>query len=338
MTKVAIMGFGRIGRDFLRAWALKEEKEFEITHIAVRNCETTVAQRAHLFKYDSIYRKYPGKCELEGNILNVDGHKIEFIESKTPAEMEWGKLGVDIVVDSSGAFTSREKAQGNIEAGAKKVILTSPGKNEDVTIVMGVNCDLYDPKEHNIISNASCTTNCLAPVAKVILDKFGIKRGLMTTVHAYTNDQMIHDAIHKKDMRRARMGAENIIPTTTGAAKAVGKVIPELNGIMTGIAIRVPVPTGSLVDATFEIEKEATVEEINNAIKEASETTMKGILDYQEEDLVSSDIIQDPHSSIFDAKLTHVMGNMVKVISWYDNEWGYTLRVLDLTEMVAKSL
>ena len=251
---------------------------------------------------------------------------------------DWKELGVDIVIDSSGAFKDEEKARGHLESGAKKVVLTSPGKGDMLTVVMGVNDDKYDPTVHDIVSNASCTTNCLAPVTKVILENFGIKKGLMSTVHAYTNDQNIHDGVHKKDMRRARMGAENIIPTSTGAAKAVGKVIPEVDGILTGFALRVPVPTGSLVDVTFELEKDASVEEINAAIKKASENELKGILEYSEDELVSSDIIGNTHSSIFDSLLTTVNGKMVKLISWYDNEWGYTERVIDLTEKIAKSL
>lgn len=337
MTKVAIMGFGRIGRDVLRGWALRDEKSFEITHIADLKAVENAEKLAHLFKFDSIYRKFPGTCEIEGSTLTVNGKKVEFIDGKMPEEMNWKELGVDIVIDSTGAFTAREKAEGHLKAGAKKVIITAPAKGEDITIVMGVNHDKYDSEKHNIISNASCTTNCLAPVTKVILDNFGIKRGLMTTVHSYTNDQRIHDAVHK-DMRRARMGAENIIPTTTGAAQAVAKVIPEVEGILTGMAMRVPTPTVSVVDVTFELEREATVEEINKAVKEAAEGKMKGILDYQEEDLVSSDLIQDNHSSIFDAKLTLVKDKIVKLISWYDNEWGYSQRVIDLTDMVSKAL
>ncbi|WP_071025897.1 type I glyceraldehyde-3-phosphate dehydrogenase [Peptoniphilus raoultii] len=337
MKKVAIMGFGRIGRDALRIWALRKEKDFEITHVAVRNLEKTMKDRIHLFKYDTIYRRYPGDLELTNDGMILDGHKITFIEAKSPKDMDWKKYGIDIVIDSSGAFKDREDAEGHIKAGAQKLVLTSPAKGEDITIVMGVNDNLYDAKKHNIISNASCTTNCLAPVTKVMLENFGIVKGLMTTVHAYTNDQKVHDAPHK-DMRRARMAAENIIPTTTGAAKAVGKVIPEVNGILTGFAIRVPVPTGSLVDVTFELEKEASLEEINAVMKKASEYELKGILAYTDEEIVSSDIIGDSHSSIFDSSLTLVKGNMVKLISWYDNEWGYTSRVIDLVDKVSKSL
>lgn len=336
-VKVAINGFGRIGRDVLRGWALQENPAYEIVCITGRNASEIIDKHMHLFKYDTIYRRYPGTVELVEGGFKVDGRMIHVIDGKTPKEMPWKEMGVDIVIEASGKFKDRESCQGHIEAGAKKVIITAPGKNEDLSLVVGVNDNLYDPAIHNIISNASCTTNCLAPLTKVILENFGIKRGLMTTVHAYTNDQKIHD-YHHKDMRRARAAAENIIPTTTGAAKAVGKVIPEVEGKLTGMAMRVPVITGSIVDATFEIEKDATKEEINAAVKEASETYLKGILEYSEEDLVSSDIIGNPHSSIFDSKLTMVNDRLIKVVSWYDNEWGYSQRVLDLTEKVAKSL
>lgn len=336
--KVAIMGFGRIGRDALRIWALRDDTDFDITHVAVRNLEKTLKERMHLFKFDSIYRQFPGELEFVEDGMIVNGKKVTFVESKTPDKMDWKSLGIDIVIDSSGAFKNRDQAIGHIESGAKKVVLTSPGKGDDLTVVVGVNDDKYDKDNHDIISNASCTTNCLAPITKVMLENFGIKKGLMSTVHAYTNDQNMHDGVHKKDMRRARMGAENIIPTSTGAAKAVGKVIPEVDGILTGFALRVPVPTGSLVDVTFELEKEASVEEINAAMKKASENELKGILEYSEDELVSTDIIGNRHSSIFDSKLTTVNGNMVKLISWYDNEWGYTERVIDLTEKIAKSL
>lgn len=332
------MGFGRIGRDALRIWALREDCNFEVTHVAVRNLEKTLKERTHLFKFDSIYRRFPGEIEFIDDGMIINGKKVTFVESKTPDQMNWKELGVDIVIDSSGAFKDEDKARGHLASGAKKVVLTSPGKGDMLTVVMGVNDDKYDPAVHDIISNASCTTNCLAPVTKVILENFGIKKGLMSTVHAYTNDQNIHDGVHKKDMRRARMGAENIIPTSTGAAKAVGKVIPEVEGILTGFALRVPVPTGSLVDVTFELEKEATVEEINAAMKKAAENELKGVLEYSEDELVSSDIIGNTHSSIFDSLLTTVNGKMVKLISWYDNEWGYTERVIDLTEKIAESL
>lgn len=336
-VNVAIMGFGRIGRDVLRGWALRDEKSFNITHIADLKASEKIKEHAHLFKYDSVYRKFPGEVEVVEDGFLVNGNKVTVIDGKLPSEMNWGELGVDIVIESTGAFTEYAKAHGHIEAGAKKVIISAPAKGEVKTIVMGVNDAEYDSAVHDVISNASCTTNCLAPVTKVILENFGIERGIMTTVHAYTNDQKIHDALHK-DMRRARAGAENIIPTTTGAAQAVAKVIPEVEGILTGMAMRVPVPTGSVVDVTFEISKEATVEEINAAIKKASENELKGVLAYTEEDIVSSDIVGDPHSSIFDAQLTIVKDRLVKLVSWYDNEWGYSQRVVDLTDKVSKGL
>ncbi|WP_455256629.1 type I glyceraldehyde-3-phosphate dehydrogenase [Peptoniphilus asaccharolyticus] len=336
-VNVAIMGFGRIGRDVLRGWALRDEKSFNITHIADLKASEKIKEHAHLFKYDSVYRRFPGEVEVVEDGFLVNGHKVTVIDGKMPSEMNWGELGVDIVIESTGAFTEYEKAHGHIEAGAKKVIISAPAKGEVKTIVMGVNDAEYDSAVHDVISNASCTTNCLAPVTKVILENFGIERGIMTTVHAYTNDQKIHDALHK-DMRRARAGAENIIPTTTGAARAVAKVIPEVEGILTGMAMRVPVPTGSVVDVTFEISKEATAEEINAAIKKASENELKGVLAYTEEDIVSSDIVGDPHSSIFDAQLTIVKDKLVKLVSWYDNEWGYSQRVVDLTDKVSKGL
>ncbi|MDO5040621.1 MAG: type I glyceraldehyde-3-phosphate dehydrogenase [Peptoniphilus sp.] len=334
-VNVAIMGFGRIGRDCLRAWALDENPGFEITHVCSRNLTQKIEPFAHLFKYDTIYRKFPGEVKAIEDGFLINGKKIKAIDTLAPEDMNYDKLGIDIVIDSTGAFREREAALGHIRGGAKKVIVTAPVKGEDITIVMGVNEEEYDHEKHQIISNASCTTNCLAPVTKVILDNFGIERGLMTTVHAYTNDQKVHDAFHK-DLRRARMAAENIIPTTTGAAKAVGKVIPEVDGILTGMAMRVPVPTGSLVDVTYEISKDATAEEINKAIKEAAEGPMKSILEYSEEDLVSTDIIGNDHSAIFDSKLTTVMDRLVKCIAWYDNEWGYSKRVLDLTKFVAQ--
>lgn len=336
-VNVAIMGFGRIGRDVLRGWALRDEKSFNITHIADLKASEKIKEHAHLFKYDSVYRKFPGEVEVVEDGFLVNGNKVTVIDGKLPSEMNWGELGVDIVIESTGAFTEYAKAHGHIEAGAKKVIISAPAKGDVKTIVMGVNDSEYDSAVHDVISNASCTTNCLAPVTKVILENFGIERGIMTTVHAYTNDQKIHDALHK-DMRRARAGAENIIPTTTGAAQAVAKVIPEVEGILTGMAMRVPVPTGSVVDVTFEISKEATVEEINAAIKKASENELRGVLAYTEEDIVSSDIVGDPHSSIFDSQLTIVKDRLVKLVSWYDNEWGYSQRVVDLTDKVSKGL
>ena len=337
-VKVGIMGFGRIGRDFLRSWALTDNPGFEVTHVTVRRKDETLKERVHLFKYDTIYRKFPGKVEIVDDGFIIDGKKITVLESKQPEEMDWKAHGVDIVIESTGAFRDKEKVMGHIKAGAKKVIITAPGKGVDNTIVMGVNDNTYDKEKDQILSSASCTTNCLAPLTKVILDNFGIERGLMTTIHAYTNDQNIHDSVHKKDLRRARAAAENIVPTTTGAAKAVGQVIPEVDGILTGMAVRVPVPTGSLVDVTYEVSKDVTKEEINEAVKKASENQLKGILEYTEDEIVSSDIIQDEYSCIFDSKLTLVKDRLVKCIAWYDNEWGYTQRVIDLRKLVAEKL
>lgn len=329
--KVGLSGFGRIGRDFLRAYAENNVNDFELVAI---NASGNLEDLAHLFKYDTMYGRFNGSIEVveDGFILN--GKKIKVVGHRDPAEIPWTELGVDLVVDSTGAFRDREGLSKHIQAGAKKVIVTAPAKGEDITIVIGVNDDKYDPENHHIISNASCTTNCLAPVAKVILEKFGINKGLMTTVHAYTNDQQILDKRHK-DLRRARAAAANIVPTTTGAAKAVALVLPELKGKLNGFSVRVPVPTVSLVDVVFEVEKETTVEEVNKALKEASEGPLKGILGFSEEPLVSSDYIGDPRSSIVDGLSTMVIGNMVKIVAWYDNEWGYSERVLDLVKLVA---
>ncbi|MDO5714618.1 MAG: type I glyceraldehyde-3-phosphate dehydrogenase [Tissierellia bacterium] len=334
--KLAVNGFGRIGRDVVRGIMLREQNDFELVGI---NASGDWNVMAHLFKYDSIYRKYPGTVEVYEEGLLIDGKKIKITDQRNPEEIPWKENGVDIVIDSTGAFRDREGVEKHFKAGAKKVILTAPGKGEDITIVMGVNDDKYDPKNHHFISNASCTTNCLAPITKVILDNFGIERGLMTTVHAYTNDQNIHDAKHKKgDLRRARAAAESIIPTSTGAAKAVGLVIPEVQGKLTGYALRVPVPTGSVVDVTYEVSKDVTEEEIHAAMKKAAEGPMKGILAYLDEPLVSADIIGDNHSSLYDEEYTLVQGRLVKVLSWYDNEWGYSQRVIDLANLVAKNM
>ncbi|MCD1147402.1 type I glyceraldehyde-3-phosphate dehydrogenase [Peptoniphilus sp. KCTC 25270] len=333
--RVGVNGFGRIGRDVVRGILLREDLPFELVSI---NASGDWNMMAHLFKYDTIYRQYPGDIKVVEKGFEIDGNEIVITDQRDAEQIPWEELGVDIVIDTTGAFTKREGAEKHLKAGAKKVVITSPATDEDITIVMGVNDKDYDPENHNIISNASCTTNCLAPVAKVVMDNFGIERGLMTTVHAYTNDQNIHDAKHKKDYRRARAGAENIIPTSTGAAKAVALVLPELKGKLTGYALRVPVPTGSVVDVTFELSKDATVEEINAAMKEAAEGPMKGVLSYTEDPIVSSDIIADNHSSIFDSKLTLVQDRMVKLVSWYDNEWGYSQRVVDLTALVASKM
>ncbi|QQY80275.1 glyceraldehyde-3-phosphate dehydrogenase (NAD+) [Keratinibaculum paraultunense] len=329
--KVGLSGFGRIGRDFLRIYFENDVDDFEIVAL---NASGDLNTLAHLFKYDSLYGKFNGTIEVVEDGFIINGKKIKRVDHRNPSEIPWKDLGVELVIDSTGAFRDREGLSKHIEAGAKKVIVTAPAKNEDITIVMGVNEDKYDPEKHNIISNASCTTNCLAPVAKVVLDNFGIKKGLMTTVHAYTNDQQILDKRHK-DLRRARAAALSIIPTTTGAAKAVALVIPELKGKLNGFAMRVPTPTVSVVDVVFEVEKATTAEEINNAFKAASEGSLKGILCYSEEPLVSVDYKGDPRSSIVDGLSTMVIDNMVKVVSWYDNEWGYSHRVVDLAAMVA---
>jgi glyceraldehyde 3-phosphate dehydrogenase len=329
--KVGLSGFGRIGRDVLRIYAEKNANDFEIVAL---NASGDLNTLAHLFKYDSLYGRFNGTIEVVEDGFIINGKKIKVVAHRDPAEIPWKELGVDLVIDSTGAFRDREGLSKHISAGAKKVILTAPAKQEDITIVMGVNDDKYDPEKHNIISNASCTTNCLAPVAKVILDNFGIKKGLMTTVHAYTNDQQILDKRHK-DLRRARAAGESIIPTTTGAAKAVALVIPELKGKLNGFAMRVPTPTVSVVDVVFEVEKPTTAEEVNRALKEASEGSMKGILGYSEEPLVSIDYRGDERSSIVDGLTTMAIDNMVKVVSWYDNEWGYSERVVDLASMVA---
>ena len=334
--KVGVMGFGRMGRDVVRGIFSRDDVDFELVNI---NASGDLEVLAHLFKYDTVYGKFNGTVEVVEDGFLINGKKILVTDERDPAKIPWKEMGVDIVIDSTGAFAEKEKAMMHIKSGAKKVVLTSPGKDEDITIVMGVNDELYDNDKHTIISNASCTTNCLAPIAKVVLEKFGIVKGLMTTVHAYTNDQNIVDNKHRKgDLRRARAAAENIIPTSTGAAKAVGKVIPELNGKLTGFAMRVPVPTGSIVDVTFELPKEYSKEKINQAIKEAAEGPMKGILEYCEDPIVSSDIIGNNAASIFDSLLTIVNGNMVKLVSWYDNEWGYAQRVIDVAEKVAREL
>lgn len=329
--KVGLSGFGRIGRDVLRAYAENGVDEFEIVAI---NASGSLEDLAHLFKYDTMYGKFNGTLEVAEDGFIINGKKIKVVGHRDPAEIPWKDLGVELVIDSTGAFRDRAGLSKHIEAGAKKVIITAPAKDEDITIVLGVNEDKYDPANHHIISNASCTTNCLAPVAKVILEKFGIKKGLMTTIHAYTNDQQILDKRHK-DLRRARTAAQNIVPTTTGAAKAVALVLPELKGKLNGFSVRVPVPTVSMVDVVFEVEKPATAEEINKALKEASEGELKGILGYSDEPLVSSDYIADSRSSIVDGLSTMVIDNMVKVIAWYDNEWGYSERVVDLAKLVA---
>jgi glyceraldehyde 3-phosphate dehydrogenase len=341
--KVGLSGFGRIGRLVMRIYFEGNHTEdFDLValnedfDLVALNASGDLNTLAHLFKYDSLYGKFNGTVEVAEDGLIINGKKIKVVAHRDPAEIPWKDLGVDVVIDATGAFRDREGLMKHINAGAKKVILTAPGKNEDITIVMGVNEKDYEPDKHHIISNASCTTNCLAPVAKVLHENFGIKKGMMTTVHSYTNDQQILDKRHK-DLRRARAAAESIIPTTTGAAKAVALVLPELKGKINGFAMRVPTPTVSIVDFVCEVEKETTAEEVNRVLKEASENELKGILGYSEEPLVSMDYKGDSRSSIVDGLLTMVMGNMVKVVAWYDNEWGYSCRVIDLVKMVANS-
>ncbi len=330
--KVAINGFGRIGRNVLRDALERNVNEIEI--VAVNN-PGKIENLVHLFKYDSCFGKFDGTVEVDGEYMILNGKRIKFFGEKDPEKLPWRDLGIDLVIESTGIFRDKESASKHLTAGAKKVVITAPAKNEDITIVMGVNEDAYDAKNHHIISNASCTTNCLAPFAKIIMDEFGIKRGLITTVHSYTNDQNILDANHK-DLRRARAGAMSIIPTTTGAAKAAALVIPELKGKLNGMAMRVPTPTVSVVDAVFEIEKEATAEDINKTFEAYANGKLKGILGYSEEPLVSVDYKKDPRSSIIDGLSTMTIGNMVKILSWYDNEWGYSVRVVDLAVFIAQ--
>ncbi|ADL69503.1 MULTISPECIES: type I glyceraldehyde-3-phosphate dehydrogenase [Thermoanaerobacterium] len=333
-VKVGINGFGRIGRNFFRA-ALKKNVDLDIVAF---NDLTDAKTLAHLLKYDSTFGQFEGEVVAKEDSLVVNGKEIKILKETDPAKLPWKDLGVDIVIESTGRFTNKEDAVKHIQAGAKKVIISAPAKNEDITIVMGVNEDKYDPNAHHVISNASCTTNCLAPFAKVLHNKFGIKRGLMTTVHSYTNDQRILDLPHK-DLRRARSAAMSIIPTTTGAAKAVALVLPELKGKLNGFAMRVPTPDVSVVDLVAELEKNVTVEEVNAVLKEAAENELKGILGYTDEPLVSMDFKGDSRSSIVDGLSTMVMeGNLVKVVSWYDNEWGYSNRVVDLAKYVADRL
>ena len=330
-TKVGINGFGRIGRLVFRAMA--KDPELEIVAINDLGDKATMA---HLLKYDSVHGRAFDQVTVTEDGFDADGIKVKVLAEREPANLPWGELGVDVVVESTGLFTDANKAKAHIEAGAKKVIISAPAKNEDITIVMGVNDDQYDKEKHNIISNASCTTNCLAPFAKVLLENFGIKRGFMNTIHAYTNDQKILDLPHK-DLRRARAAAMSMIPTTTGAARAVALVLPELKGKLDGFATRVPTPDGSMVDLTVELEKDVTVDEINAAMKAAAEGPLAGILEYTEDPIVSIDIVGNTHSSIFDSKLTMCIGgegNFVKCISWYDNEWGYSNRVKDLAKIL----
>ena len=321
-TRVGINGFGRIGRNFFRA-ALEQGADIEIVAV---NDLTDTKTLAHLFKYDSILGRFGGEVSYDESSIVVNGKAVKVLAQRNPADLPWGELGVDVVVESTGFFTDGEKAKAHLEAGAKKVVISAPAKNVDGTFVMGVNEGDYDGETMNIVSNASCTTNCLAPLAKVLHANFGIVRGIMTTIHSYTGDQRVLDAPHS-DLRRARAAALNMIPTKTGAAQAVALVLPELKGKFDGLAVRVPTPTGSLTDLTFQAEKEVSVEAVNAAVKAAAEGELKGILEYTEDPIVSTDIVGDPHSSIFDAGETKVIGDLVKVLSWYDNEWGYSNRL-----------
>ena len=333
-VKVGINGFGRIGRNYFRA-LVSQGADLEVVAV---NDLTDNKTLAHLLKYDSILGRFPGEVSYDAESITVDGKKIMAYAERDPNALPWGDLGVDIVIESTGFFTDATKAVAHINAGAKKVLISAPAKNEDITIVMGVNDDLYDSAAHNIISNASCTTNCLAPMAKALNDGLGIVKGLMTTIHAYTQDQNLQDGPHS-DLRRSRAAALNMVPTTTGAAKAVALVLPELKGKLDGYAMRVPTPTGSATDLTFEASRETTVEEVNALVKAAAESgPMKGFLVYTDDPIVSKDIETDPASCVFDAGLTKVIGNQVKVVGWYDNEWGYSNRLVDLTELVASKL
>ncbi|UZX14921.1 type I glyceraldehyde-3-phosphate dehydrogenase [Thermus sp. PS18] len=327
--KVGINGFGRIGRQVFR---ILHGRGVEVVLI---NDLTDNRTLAHLLKYDSIYHRFPGEVGYDDENIYVDGKAIRATAIKDPKELPWGSLGVDVVIESTGVFTDADKARAHLEAGAKKVIITAPAKGEDITIVMGVNHEQYDPARHHIISNASCTTNSLAPVMKVLEEAFGVEKALMTTVHSYTNDQRVLDLPHK-DLRRARAAAINIIPTTTGAAKATALVLPSLKGRFDGSALRVPTATGSISDITALLKREVTAEEVNAALKAAAGGPLKGILAYTEDEIVLQDIVMDPHSSIVDGKLTKALGNLVKVFAWYDNEWGYSNRVADLVGLVLK--
>lgn len=331
--RVGINGFGRIGRQSLKAMLERHPHDLEVVAI---NDLTDTKTNAHLLKYDSTYGRFPGEVEATAENLIVNGHKIKVLAQRDPAQIPWGDLGVQLVIESTGFFTDAEKAAAHLKGGAKKVIISAPAKGEDITIVLGVNDNAYDPARHNIISNASCTTNCLAPTAKVLNDAFGIERGLMNTIHSYTNDQRILDQVHS-DLRRARTAGANIIPTTTGAAKALSLVIPELKGRFDGMSLRVPTVTVSVVDFVADVRKETTKEAVNQAFKDAAAGPLKGILAYNDEPLVSSDFRGDAHSAIVDGLTTMVLGNnMVKVVAWYDNEWGYSSRVADLADFIGK--
>jgi len=323
-VRVGINGFGRIGRNVFRAAAGNDDVE-----IVAVNDITDTSTLAYLLQYDSVFGRYPGEVVADGDAIVVDGRRVKVFAERDPGALPWGELGVDVVVESTGLFTERDRAAAHLDGGAKKVIISAPAKGPDITVVLGVNDDQYDPAVHHVVSNASCTTNCLAPVAKVLDESFGLVQGFMTTCHAYTNDQRILDLPHS-DLRRARAAALSIIPTSTGAARAIGEVLPHLKGKLDGFALRVPVPDGSIVDLTAEVGRETTVEEVNAAMKAAAEGPLKGILGYTDAPIVSRDVIGDSHSSLFDSGLTMVRGTTVKVVSWYDNEWGYSCRVVQL--------
>jgi glyceraldehyde 3-phosphate dehydrogenase len=332
-VRVGINGFGRIGRNVFRAMRMRDTG----AEIVAVNDITDTQTLAHLLDYDSVFGRYPGHVHAHDDHLHVDDTEVRVLAERDPAKLPWKDLGVDVVIESTGLFTARDQAAAHLEAGAQKVIISAPAKNPDITVCIGVNDDEYDPERHDVISNASCTTNCLAPLAKVLMDEFGIVRGYMTTCHSYTNDQRILDLPHK-DLRRARAAALSIIPTSTGAAKAIGEVLPALKGKLDGIALRVPTPDGSVVDLTVEVERETSVEEVNAAFLRASESgPLEGILGYTEDPIVSRDIVGDPRSSLLDGQLTMVNGTTVKLISWYDNEWGYSCRVAELAERVLPS-
>ncbi|WP_108665375.1 type I glyceraldehyde-3-phosphate dehydrogenase [Euzebya rosea] len=331
--KVGINGFGRIGRNFLRA-AKQAGADIDIVGV---NDLTSNETLAHLLKYDSVHGRFDGTVEVSENGLVIDGDEMRVFSERNPGDLPWKDLGAEIVIESTGLFTAREKASAHLEAGARKVIISAPAKNEDVTIVMGVNQDTYDAASHHIISNASCTTNSVVPMAKVLDEQFGIERGFMTTIHAYTNDQGTQDAPHS-DLRRARAAAVNIIPTTTGAAKAASLALPQLEGRLDGMAVRVPVPDGSLTDLVCTLREDVTAEQVNDAFRAAADGDLKGILEFTMDPIVSSDIVGNPHSCILDGASTSAMGNMVKVLGWYDNEWGYSNRLIDLTTFVGSSL
>jgi len=332
-TRIAINGFGRIGRNLLRAI---RKYELDVEVVAVNDLTDPVTL-GHLTKYDSVHGRFPGDVRVEGTSIVIDGVPMSVLSERDPAALPWGDLGVDVVVESTGFFTARDKAAKHLDAGARKVIISAPAKGEDITIVMGANEGDYDPAQHHVISNASCTTNSVVPMAKVLHESFGIAQGLMTTVHAYTGDQRIHDAPHE-DLRRARAAAVSIVPTTTGAAKAAALALPELKGRLDGMALRVPIPDGSVTDLSLVLERDVTVDDVNAAMRAAAEGPLKGILEYCEDPIVSIDIVGNPHSCVFDSLATMAAGRLVKVLGWYDNEWGYSVRLAQLTALVAGKL